>query len=397
VKLADLPNWPANAVARIIRPFKNFLIALDYTNGASARFPHRVKWSHSADPGTIPTSWDETDPTLDAGEFDLTDVARGFIIDGKQLGDIFVIYKQASIWAMQFIGGAFIFRSVGLVGEIGAFSKHCITEVGAQGLPRHFVFTGDDIVLFDGRMAESVLSKRNRKWLLDNLSSTKLNRAFCQTNFSARQCWFCFPTEGFDWPNMAVVWNWDENTITFKEIKEASYIAVGDITEDSAAALTWDTDSEAWDTDLTKWDSSVASPNILRLFQNAPVQDKLFAADNGDTFDGTPINSFLERTGLAIAGKDRLGQPKVDYQVNKFVSRLWPRVTGGPIAVRVGVQEDTQSTVMWLPTQTFDPTVQDYLDFETSGRLVAVRFEGIGNNPWELHGYDIDVEPTGNV
>ena len=61
-KLVDLPNWPTNIRAGFLRPFKNFLIAGNITEGQSQR-RYRVRWSHPAAPGTIPTSWALDDPT----------------------------------------------------------------------------------------------------------------------------------------------------------------------------------------------------------------------------------------------------------------------------------------------------------------------------------------------
>lgn len=395
-KLANLPNWPANTTARILRPFKNFLVALDVTLSGT-RSPHKVKWSHSADPGTIPDSWNEADATKDAGEVELTDVARGFIIDGRELGDLFIIYKQSSIWTMQFIGGQFIFRFAQAIGGRGAYAKHCITDVGSEGPPRHFVFTGDDIVLFDGRQAESILDNRMRAWLLENIGTTRLNRAFCTTNYPKRECWFCFPTEGSDWPNRALIWNWVRNTITVREIVESSFIAIGDVTEDSSVSLTWDTDTEMWDEDTTLWTSTTSNPNELRLLQCAPVLDKLYIADQGADFNGTSMSSFVERTGLAIAGQDRNGQPKVDYTMRKFVNRIWPRISGGPVSINIGMQDNIEDNIEWYGAQTFDPATEEYLDCELNGRLIAVRIDGIGNNAWECKGYDLEVEGAGVI
>lgn len=396
-KLANLTNWPTDYKCRVMRPFKNFLVALDITDNLSARFPHRVKWSHSADPGTIPSSWDASDATKDAGEVDLTDVARGFIIDARTLGDVMIIYKQASIWGMQFIGGQFIFRFYQIIDGVGMYTKHCSCLVGSRGVPRHFVFTGDDLIVHDGRTLESVLDRRMRHWLLSIMSSDKLLRAFCQTNFAEKECWFCFPTEGSDWADLAIAWNWEENTLCVRDIGEASYIGIGDVTETTAGSGTWATDSDTWDSDSTLWGGAPTNPNELRMLQTAPVTDKLFKADSGTNFNGVGMTSYVERTGLAIAGKDNSGALKVDYQKRKFVQRIWPRIKGGPVQVRLGTQDDSQAAVMWSSPQTFDPTSQDYLDFEINGRLISVRIDTMGGAYWECEGYDLDVVLAGVI
>ena len=63
-QLIDLPNWPANTSCRIIRPFKNFLVAFNITLSSTVS-PYKIKWSNPADPGSVPSSWDHPDATKD--------------------------------------------------------------------------------------------------------------------------------------------------------------------------------------------------------------------------------------------------------------------------------------------------------------------------------------------
>src|SRR5258706_476813 len=81
--------------AKIIRSFGPYLLALNVTKGANI-YPHMVKWGHPADPGSVPSSWDETDETKDTGEKDLPDVTAGVIQDGLPLQGNFYVYKEGS-------------------------------------------------------------------------------------------------------------------------------------------------------------------------------------------------------------------------------------------------------------------------------------------------------------
>jgi len=89
---ADLTNWPASTSCQVIRPFKRFLVALDTTESGT-RYPFRVKWSHPAEGGTVPTTWDPADATKDAGYVDLSQ-SNGYVIDCLPLGDVNIIYKE---------------------------------------------------------------------------------------------------------------------------------------------------------------------------------------------------------------------------------------------------------------------------------------------------------------
>ena len=108
-RLIDLPNWPSDTVAKVVKPFLNYLIALNITESGTDK-PHMYWWSHSADPGTIPNSWDHTDATKDAGRAELTDVNAGILQDGEALGNLFIMYKDSATHALQFVGGTFIWR-----------------------------------------------------------------------------------------------------------------------------------------------------------------------------------------------------------------------------------------------------------------------------------------------
>lgn len=75
---ADLPNWPSNERAKIIRPFKNFLVAMNISRSGIS-FENMIHWSHPADPGSVPSSWDSANPATLAGERDLPDEFPGGI------------------------------------------------------------------------------------------------------------------------------------------------------------------------------------------------------------------------------------------------------------------------------------------------------------------------------
>jgi len=70
-KMAALTNWDRTKTCAVMRPFKRFLVALDTTESAT-RYPFRVRWSHPAEGGTVPTSWNDADATKDASYVDLS-------------------------------------------------------------------------------------------------------------------------------------------------------------------------------------------------------------------------------------------------------------------------------------------------------------------------------------
>lgn len=392
VELTDLSNWPADTLARVVKPFPPYMVALNITKSGS-NFPHMVKWSHPADPGFVPPSWDETDPTRDAGEVELADVHAGILLDQLTLGTLNIIYKESSTWGMQFIGGRNIFRFYPISNESGILSTHCVSLLGDGR--HHFVATGSDVIIHDGQRITSVADRKWRRWLENNIDSDNFGRSFTVMNLPKREAWFCFPQVGRALPSLAFTWNWGDGSTGVRELEDIVYIEPGVIDEVSAGD-SWDAGpTNTWESDTAIWGDRTFNPQELSLLMLNSVDSKFFQADTTQLFDTDNIASYVERRGLAIAGFDRQGQPKVDPAIDKLVTAIWPRVTGGPISVRVGSQTTPQSTVEWQSPQVFNPNTQEKVDACVHGKYIAVRFESAGQTPWELHGYDLDIEPLG--
>ena len=391
-KLVDLPNWPASTICRVIRPFKNYLIALNVTKSGTSS-PHMVKWSHPAAAGAVPSTWDEADATKDAGENELSDAQAGVILDGMGLRDTFIIYKERSTWGMQPIVGNLIFRFFPIFTQQGILAPGCAVEY-ADG--KHFVLSGEDIFIHNGQQMQSVLDKKWRTFLNNTLDQTNYTRSFVVLNPLEHEVWACIPQTGDDYPTLALVWNYIDNQIGVRELPGGiSHIALGAIP--GSESVVWDSDSEVWDDDASVWDEQTFRGFQARLLQSNKNSTALQQLDSTNQFDGSNITSFIQRDGLAVVGVDRQGNPKADFEIRKLVKRLWPKLTGGPVNVRVGTQESLDGTITWQATQAFDPATQKYLDVMANGRLISVRFESNTNVGWGLQGYDLEVEPLGGL
>ena len=88
-KFIDLTNWPSNTTCKSIRPYGNYLIALNMTESGTD-LQNKVRWSDTST--TIPTTW-VAGATNDAGTNTIGDEGD-FIVDGFQLNKSFVIYKE---------------------------------------------------------------------------------------------------------------------------------------------------------------------------------------------------------------------------------------------------------------------------------------------------------------
>ena len=383
-KLIALPNWNAAWLAATLRTYKNFLVAVDVTKSGT-RYPQMVKWSHPADPGLVPSSWDEADATKDAGEYSLSETP-GSCVDSVPLRDTNIVYKDDSIWGMQFTGGAFVHRFYNIAREIGLLSRRCAVEY-LDG--QHAVFGTGDIVVHNGQTLKSIVTQRVRKTIFAAIDGDAYVRSFTIHNEPKKEVWFCYPETGQAAPNKALVWGYDKNSFGFRDIT-AAHMASG-IIDSTPTSQAWDADSGTWEADTTLWDAGSYSPAIRRLLEADPTNSLFLYTDEGNQFNGSNMTSYIERTGLAIPLK--AGLPP-DLSVRKMVTRIWPRITGTPggvVNVYLGSQEKAGDAVVYVAAKGFTIGTTKHLDFRVGGTLFAVKFESTTDITWKLDGYELEV------
>jgi hypothetical protein len=387
-ELTELTNWPAADRCNAIRAYKQFLVAMDLTK-SGVRQPLTVKWSHPAPANTVPSSWDETDPTKDVGEVELADTT-GVVLDGQPMRDIFVIYKEDSVWGMQFVGGPSVMRFFRIFDGFGALSKRCAAE---YFFGRHLVLGVDDIYTHDGQNKQSVVDGKVRRWLYAQINPARFRRSFVQVFTATTEVWCCVPTGSSDFPNLAAVWNWTNNTVTFRDLPNVA--GSGDGVLFTGGPDLWDTDSETWESDPSAWDKRIYNPADRKVLFARPDPKKVFLADNSNLFDGSTMTSYVERVGLGVPF--RASQPP-DISSMKFMTAVWPRLkgaNGGVVKVYVGSQVDADGPVTYQAPVNYTIGTSRQIPCRVSGRLFALKFESTTNIDWQLAGYDMDVKQVG--
>lgn len=380
VKAADLPAWPATLRTKILRPFRNFLFALNNTDGGT-RLPYGVRWSHPADPGTLPVSWDLADPTKDAGEFDLADT-EDLIVDAVPLGDRLIVYKENSIWALDYVGAPYIWSRKPIDKTVGALAMNCVA-VYAGG---HLVLTQGDVVSFDGSTVTSIADGRVRQWLFNNLDAEHYDRSFAVSNLYRNEAWFCVPSAGSEWPDVALIWNWKDGTWSIRDIEQASTGAVGTVVYDFGNS--WNSDPEPWVTDDTVWNQYSYTEAAPRVILATAVGQKLSLQDVGKTHEGEPMVCRVEKTGMSFDVPEKI----------KYCKGVRPRIEANPgtqINIYLGAQDDLEQAVEWNAPVPFIVGQDLRVDDEVSGRYLAVRFESTTIVSWRMKQFDMDVDVLG--
>jgi hypothetical protein len=398
-KLVNLTNWPASTTAKVIRAFGAFLVAYNVTKGGTV-YPHMVKWSHSALPGAVPSSWDETDDTKDTGEEDLTDVNSGVIVDALPLGSNMMIYKENATWIQRFVGGRKIFSIDPLFTTSGILAPRCAatTHDGKY----HFVVTQDDILVHNGQGEPlSILTvpdaegrfRSNKKTLFGLIDSSNYRNSFVFCKPDTSEMWFCYPAAGSTNPTRALIWNYqrglpgvvtEADGITFRNVAIGP-TAVGGYTW-ATTPYTWTTASVPWE-DLARRRTILCGTDDTKFFEMNPS----YTQRNGADFSATAI-----REALGVLGRRRNGAWIEDFKQMKMHTRIWPKVSGGPINVRVGTQDTVDGPITWSAAQSFDPADEMWKDIIATGRALSFEFSSSENVDWRLEGYKFEQQLLGN-
>lgn len=381
-KFLDLPNWPANTTCRAIRQYKNLMVAVGIRK-AGVEYPYLVKWSNLADPGTLPTTWDETDQTKDAGEFDLPE-GQDPIIDALGLKDSLIVYKQSSTYAIDYIGGAFILKSRKVSGMSGLLNMNCAVDFDSGFSAMHFAVTGFDIVIHDGYSAQSVLDKKARRDFFQSVDSENRHKVFAFKNPYLNEIIVAFPSVGAIHCDTALVYNFVDKTVTYRSLPNVTHAAYGPV--DNILGATWSQDADPWDSDLTRWNVPDFSPDTARVMMGS-ADVKLYLLDASASFDGVIPEAYLERRGMAFDAEDRI----------KLVTGIRPHIsgnTGATVIVEIGSAENPYDEPTYTSmTHTIGTTLQ--CDCLVAGRYIAVRFESGTAYNWKLDGYDLFIEDAG--
>ena len=235
--MVDLPNWPSTLRCKFLRSFKNFLIAGNLSEGGSS-FPFRLRWSHPAQPGAVPPSWVVNSPAFSGRQTDLGET-EDELVDSLQMGDINIIYREASAWGMQYVGGQSVFRLWRVLDNEGALWRDCV-----QAIPRgHVCFGQNDIFVHNGvrGSAESIVHNITRKWLFSLISPENYQNCFTMQNQEQKEVWFCLPEAGAQYATFAMIWNYKDGTFGFRDLPETPFGISGVMPTEDTISLSWGT------------------------------------------------------------------------------------------------------------------------------------------------------------
>ena len=378
--MQPVTNWPAGYVAGAIRPFKNYLIAINITKSGT-EYPHLVLWSNEAEPGTLPTSWDVNDKTENAGDSPAMAQDPSLAIDLLPMGDAMLVYKENAVYSMTLSGTDYIFNIEPLPVPGGMMGRNCIAST-PKG---HMVVMPGDVILHNGSSYQQIANGRVREWLFKNIDSTSRSRMFTTTNPRFNEVWVCFPELTRNACTRALVWNWNDDTWSLRSLPNITFGAVGQVDKSLISVI--NSDHDLIDNDHTLIDEDEMSPAQMQLIMGGV--DGLFAVDLSDEENGESFDWFMERTGISF--DDTAGV--------KVAREVWPRITaaaGNKVQIQAGATMNVEQSVAWGSPVTYTVAGSGKASIPfPSGRFLAMRFASIDKGATKIVSFDVDWSQRG--
>lgn len=400
---AKLTGWSTQWRCASLRAFKDYLVALNVTKNTTA-YPTMVKWSDIAQYGNVPGSWDETDPTISAGENTIGDM-KSPIIDGATLRDLFVIYSSDQIWLMEETGNSDVFRFRRAFDGLGIMNQNCVVEVEGK----HFVFGKNDIYVHDGSSFESIVDGTNKKYIFDNLNYNKFDACFVSHNEIQNEIVFAYISGDLDagftsttYANRGAIYNYSSKTWTFVDLPNVGAMTIADF----SVAKTYSTVTGTWDGFGGTWYNQEAAGRLV-MFAVSPASsgDGLTASRlyGYETNSGgilpysvsTEANkkSLIERVGIDL---DETGE---EIRAYKVMTSIYPQMnvqnTDQSVNFKFTGVNFPDTTATFGSSVSFNPNTGYKVDTREGGRYIAWQMTSDDFYDFELSGFDATVVSTG--
>lgn len=398
----EIPAWDSAHMAKVLRKYKDFLIALNLTKSGT-EFPRLFKSSHFALNDSFPDSFDATDPTKLAYETEITQI-DGPIVDGMALRQSFVIYGETQCALVNFTGGSTVYDIKPLFEDKsgGVINANCVVEVNGQ----HYVFGRSDIYTHDGVQKTSIIAGRNQDFVFKNLDRGKTHRFFVFHNEQNNTVNFCYVSvdddvffTGSSGCNKIASYNYINGTWAFSDAPSIHGAASVNVQQ----VLTWATVNSTWATIGGNWaqqGSAKFDAVVVASQQETELgldEAKIAAFDRVDDKSILPFDiyteanppAWLERTGLDL---EELGDG--DLAAYKLINRLLPQAKtfgDAPLIFKTGRQMTPDGDLEWSEARNFASKTQYKVDVRKGGRYLALRVEMPTVNDFEFSGYDADA------
>ena len=333
----------APAITRVLRPYKNRLVAMNLFNDADTSttdddtfHPIDLVWSSNITGlGSLTGAEWQVTTTNSAGDSFLT-ATPGKILDGMQLGEDFIVTKTDSVVRVYETDDNLVLGFDTLLEDDGAYSARCIANIGNS---QQLIVGNFGVITHDGRGDKKDIAKGVfQDALYDAVNPVHKDLSFLFLQTRDKEVWFSFSSKantggGCD---MAFVYEYNTGKLHMRSLPNVLDIYEAEI-----------------DGELKIFATSPDTKQILELSTTNHEAGGYFTITDKDLGDSSHTKEF---DGIWINSEEEI---KVGLSGNSFLK---------------DVKDYTEVD--------FDPETEERIDFREDGRYFSVRFTMIGDtNP----------------
>ncbi len=274
-----------------------------------------------------------------------------------------VVFTDRSVSAMQYIGPPFTFGLAEVSTNTSILGQNAAVAVGDA-----VYWMGNDVFYrYDGNV--SIIPCPVEEFVFDNVNTSQLSKVTAGSNSEFNEVWWFYPSANSETNDRYVAFNYSDSTWFFGSL-----------------------DRTAWDAGGVSGFPIAASPDGNIYFQENGISD-------GSTNPPSPLNSFVESSGIDVGDGDQF----------MSVKRIIPDVgfrnsTGTPLVTftlnaRTYPGSGTTQTESGNTVRTSSTPLEKYtnqIDVRLRGRSVSLRVESNEvNTQWRLGTPRIDIRPDG--
>ncbi len=412
-KFEPLPNWTSQTeppsphkygAVQTLAGFKSFLWAGnvfvdtdDVGSKPNRTFERSVYWSNMTNFYT-PPQWDITLES-DAGYYELLD-SMGEVLHMQQLRESMMIYKSDSIIVSTFIGAPFMFTFQTIAPEIGVLCKNAVADFPGG----HWFVGRSDCYINTGQTIETKLTNRVQSEMFKDIDGDYAVNTYCVTDWANNEIWTCYPSVGNSRPNRALIWNYKNDTFSFRDLfNKTSHIKYG--VAPVQKGVQWGGDAAAdphevgpfssnyytgnWDTSTDSWGTQSYDDTVEHLVWTETEGKQLQRHESGNLILGSTMKTSIERTGID------LGDPSTVKYVSAVYPKMWTSSADATFNVWTAHQMNTEDAVSWEGPKVFNPDTMNKISVRTSGKFFGIRMESNGDFDWLLSGLEWETATSG--
>lgn len=199
VRCSVVGTGPSKINAVVVSQNDRHVMALGTnTAGTSVFDPLLVRWSDQENYANWAPSISST-----AGEIAVIEGSQ--IIGGKRGRNATHIWTDKALYAFQFVGPPFIFKTNLLGTNCGLLGPHAAIDV--DGNP--FWMGNENFFVFDGRVKK--IDCTVRSYVFDAFNKVQADKVYAGINSEFREIIWLYPKDGAIEPNAYVIYNYEEN------------------------------------------------------------------------------------------------------------------------------------------------------------------------------------------